>query len=373
MSDGCCGYLLVLLTLVLHSCSAAAPVTVVVGGGAAGYFGAIEAACAGTSQVIILEQAPAPLQKVLLSGGGRCNVLHDETKPVRLVTQGYARGSRQLLGPMTAVFGPRETADWFRSRGVQLKTEADGRMFPATDKSQTIIECLVETARAAGVHVITGAKVTSINAGHKAGGFSLSLSSTKQMRHSAATHQLLGPPTDDGSASSTGRLKHRLAADYVLLATGSSREGHLWAAHLGHEIAPPVPSLFTLNVADDARISGLAGVAMQDAEVVLLPTPPKRDLATAAAVSNAPAKSAKPLPGHVQRGPVLITHSGLSGPAVLKLSAFGARELHDSKYRGTVRVNWVRSAAATQAAALEAFKKVLPAVTSRYGIWCIMN
>ncbi|CAM9965257.1 unnamed protein product, partial [Hapterophycus canaliculatus] len=136
---------------------------VVIGGGAAGYFGAIQAAASSSElDVIVLEAGRLPLQKVKISGGGRCNVMHDSSKAVSLIAKGYPRGSKQLIGPFKSLFGPEDAAAWFRSRGVRLKTEGDGRMFPVTDDSQTVIDCLEGAARKASVEVVTSARVGSI-------------------------------------------------------------------------------------------------------------------------------------------------------------------------------------------------------------------
>ncbi len=262
-----------------------APRVVIAGGGAAGFFAAI--ACKEqnrAAQVTILERGKALLSKVRISGGGRCNVTHDQPDPAALV-QNYPRGARALRGPFTR-FGPRETVAWFEERGVQLKTEADGRMFPTTDDSETIIACLVDAARTAGVEIRTRTAVTDVE--------------------SVAAGKL------------NVRLKsgETLIADRVLLATGSAPATYRWAAQLGHTIEPPVPSLFTFNI-EDPRLEGLAGVSVPTARVRL--------------------DGAK----EVHEGPLLVTHWGLSGPAVLKASAWGARLLHDHGYRLGVTVNWL--------------------------------
>lgn len=256
---------------------------VVIGGGAAGFFAAITAAeAARGAHVVVLESGPSVLAKVRISGGGRCNVTHDQPDPAQLVRH-YPRGARALRGPFTR-FGPRETVAWFAERGVELKTEADGRMFPVTDDSQTIIDCLVSAAKDAGVEVRTRAPVTAV--GTTRGGFTVEL-----------------------------RDSSELAADRVLLATGGAPAGYRMAAELGHSVAPPVPSLFTFK-ADDERLRGLQGVSVPLARVQL-----------------AGAK----LP---HEGPLLITHWGLSGPAVLRASAWDARLLHAAGYRVGLTVNW---------------------------------
>ena len=259
---------------------------VVIGGGAAGFFGAI--ACAETyphAQVTLLEAAREPLAKVRVSGGGRCNVTHACFDPAALV-QHYPRGGKALRGAFSR-FQAQNTIEWFTRRGVDLKTEADGRMFPTTDDSGTIVHCLTQSAQAAGVKIWTGAIVQSVIA---AGGhFQVTLRSGQQ-----------------------------LTGDRVLLATGSNPQGYTIAQSLGHTIVPPVPSLFTFNVLDP-QLRQLAGVSVTSAQVRL----------------QVDGKTLE------QTGPVLITHWGLSGPAVLKLSAWGARVLHDRRYQATLLVNWL--------------------------------
>lgn len=259
---------------------------IVVGGGAAGFFAAITCKEANPgAQVTILESAPAPLAKVRISGGGRCNVTHDQPDPALLVRH-YPRGARALRGPFTK-FGPRHTVEWFETRGVTLKTEADGRMFPVTDDSATVIDCLVGAARSAGVELRLRAPVVGVEA------------------------------ADDGAAGFLVKLRDGtvLSADRVLIATGGAPAGFRWAEALGHAVEPPVPSLFTFNVRDP-RLEGLAGVSVPHARV---------------RVEGAKA---------AHEGPLLVTHWGLSGPAVLRASAWDARLLHDRGYEVVVTVDW---------------------------------
>lgn len=260
---------------------------VVVGGGAAGMFAAIRAAeRAPGLRVTVLEKSRDLLQKVAISGGGRCNVTHDCRDP-RELARFYPRGGRELRGPLSR-FAAQETIDWFAARGVALKTEPDGRMFPVTDDSATITGCLLDAARRAGVEILT--RRTVREAREAAGGFAVTV--------------------EDGEVY-TGRA--------LLLATGGMRGGggRELAASFGHTIVEPVPSLFTFHV-DDPRLADLAGLAVPDAAVRVAG---EKDL-------------------H-QRGPLLVTHWGLSGPAVLKLSAWGARRLAALDYTFDLVVDWL--------------------------------
>lgn len=258
----------------------------VIGGGAAGVFGAIAAAAAHPhARVVILEAGPQPLAKVRISGGGRCNVTHACFDPATLC-QAYPRGSRALRGPFTR-FQPRDTIAWFATHGVQLKTEADGRMFPSSDDSETIVQCLLQAADRAGVQLQTHSLVTHVAA------------------HDQHFHITL-------------RSGNVITSDRVLLATGSHPRGYQIAQQLGHTLQPPVPSLFTFNVADP-RLQELAGIS----------------------VANVHLRLQVGTQTFTQTGPLLITHWGLSGPAVLKLSAWGARSLHEHRYQARLIINWV--------------------------------
>lgn len=263
-----------------------APLVVVLGGGAAGFFGAIRAATlAPSARVLLLEATGTPLQKVRISGGGRCNVTHHQLDPAVLVTK-YPRGAKELRGVLSR-FGPRETMDWFRARGVALKTEEDGRVFPVSDDSETICQCLLDEARKVGVEV--------------------------------RTNETVAAATREGERLRL-RLKggDELVVDALLLATGSNPKGWDLARALGHQIVPPVPSLFSFNV-QDARLDGLAGVAVERVRAKLV-------LPDGAQVAP-------------QEGPLLVTHWGLSAPAILRLSAWGARELHATGYRARLVVD----------------------------------
>jgi predicted Rossmann fold flavoprotein len=260
---------------------------IVVGGGAAGFFAAIACAeAAPGARVSVLEKSAHLLAKVRISGGGRCNVAPACYDP-RELSRFYPRGGQALLGPFQA-FQPQDTVDWFERRGVKLKTEKDGRIFPVTNASATIVDCLLRSAKAAGIEVLTNhepRRMKQIGGGN----FELELV--------------------------TGQ---RLQCDRVLLATGGCRvpaAGEL-PVSMGHTLESPVPSLFSFHIAAP-WLRELAGISVPNAEVTL-PTLPQR-----------------------QSGPLLITHSGLSGPAILKLSAWSARELHSLGYQAPLRINWL--------------------------------
>jgi predicted Rossmann fold flavoprotein len=260
---------------------------IVIGGGAAGFFGAIAAATHNRRlQVTILEASRQPLGKVLISGGGRCNVTHHCFEVDRLI-QYYPRGGKALRGAFTR-FQPKDTVEWFTSRGVKLKTEADGRMFPITDRSETIADCLLHTAKMAGIRLKTGVLVKSVQ--KELDGFLVTLKTGETLR-----------------------------GDRLLLATGSNPLGYRWAKELGHSIESPIPSLFTFNIRDP-RLQDLAGISVESARVKLLDTGNQKLEQTA---------------------PLLITHWGLSGPAILKLSAWGARIFSQNNYRMKLQVNWL--------------------------------
>jgi predicted Rossmann fold flavoprotein len=258
----------------------------IVGGGAAGFFAAIASAQANRScKVSLFERSSQFLSKVRISGGGRCNVTHALFDPCLFTTR-YPRGERELISPFHR-FSARDTVAWFEARGVQLKREEDGRMFPTTDSSETIIDCLINEAESAGVRLCTRKGIENARV-RSEGGFELKFS--------------------DGALATCDRL---------LLATGGCRSigGMIGLVRsLGHTIEPPVPSLFSLHVTTP-WLRSLPGVSVGDAEL---------------AVEKLR-----------ERGPLLITHNGISGPAVLRLSAWGARILHEKNYRFVLRVNWI--------------------------------
>ena len=243
--------------------------------------------------VLVLEKAPRYLTKVGISGGGRCNVTHSCFDPRELVTR-YPRGSRELRGPFSK-WQPQDTIEWFESRGVELKTEGDGRIFPTTDDSQTIIDALIREARKLDVEMRVKQSVKSIQR------------------------------TDDGFTVET--RKDSFSARNLMLATGSLKEGPLAQnlEKLGHSIQELAPSLFTFNISD-SRLTDLQGIAIEPTQVRI----------SESKLHNT--------------GPVLITHWGLSGPGVLKLSAIAARELQKRDYQFTIEVNWLANMSAVAVA-----------------------
>ncbi|MEA5597680.1 NAD(P)/FAD-dependent oxidoreductase [Rivularia sp. UHCC 0363] len=286
---------------------------VIVGGGAAGFFAAIAAAKSNeNASVILLEASRQLLAKVRISGGGRCNVTHALFEPKSFI-QNYPRGSKALLGAFSR-FQAQDTVNWFASEGVKLKTEADGRMFPTTDSSETIVDCLIKTALAYRVQIRTGEPVVWVNPELEA--------------------------SEDGNRFEillkSGEI---LRCDKLLLATGSNPVGYRIAKQLGHQVEPTVPSLFTFNILDQ-ELRELAGVSVDPVQLRL----------------SVPGK-----PQLEQSGPLLITHWGLSGPAVLKLSAWGARIFHESGYKATVTINWLPDFNQDQ------LRKELVQIKSEYG------
>ncbi len=263
------------------------PSIAVIGGGAAGYFSAITAAeAAPQARVTIYESGRRTLTKVKISGGGRCNVTHHCFDPKALAAH-YPRGRRELRAAFHR-WQPQDTIDWFAERGVRLKAEDDGRMFPVTDHSQTIIDCFQKTVQAAGIGLEKN----------------LGLAGLAREADGRFTLELID-----------GRFVH---ADKVVIASGSLKASPLVRCleRLGHHIEPLVPSLFAVNLADK-RTHGLAGISVPLATV----------------------RTARK--GSAQSGPLLITHRGLSGPAILRLSAWEARELHAQNYHFDLFVNWL--------------------------------
>lgn len=257
---------------------------VIVGGGAAGFFAAINIAEQNPSfKVAILERGTEGLQKVKVSGGGRCNVTHAEFIPQELI-KNYPRGEKELLGPFHQ-FMTGDTIEWFEKRGIELKIEEDGRMFPITNSSQTIIDCFLNEAKKHKVEVLYNHSVKSI----------------KKVENSWKLD------TSHGDFST----------EILLIATGSNPKIWNLLENLGHTISQPVPSLFTFNI-NDERIKDIPGVVALNVEVKVVGT----DLWS--------------------EGPLLITHVGMSAPAILKLSAFGAIELAKRDYKFQIEVNFIK-------------------------------
>lgn len=256
---------------------------IIIGGGAAGFFSAINTVEKNPKlRVAILERGKECLSKVRISGGGRCNVTHACFVPNDLV-KFYPRGEKELKGPFHQ-FCSGDTIEWFEKHGVQLKIEEDGRMFPVTDSSQTIIDCFEKAVQNLGIKVYTSQSVQSL--------------------------------FYTGETWKIDTQSNSYQAEKIVFATGSNPKIWELLQNLGHTIVAPVPSLFTFNI-KDARIKDLMGVS---AEVSVK-------------VKNSKLNTS---------GSLLITHWGMSGPAILRLSAWGARELYDKKYQFSIQINWLK-------------------------------
>ncbi len=260
---------------------------IIIGGGAAGFFAAINSAqLPANCSVTILEKSSKLLSKVLVSGGGRCN-LTNACFDNSLLIKNYPRGEKELRNAFSR-FSVKDTIKWFEQRGVELKTEADGRMFPDTDKSETIVNCLMQEAEKAGVKIKLNVEITEI--------------------------------LKNGNNSFTLKAKDgdTFECDKLIIATGGNSKdaAYDWLKKLGHTIIKPVPSLFTFNIPNNP-ITQLMGVSVPHAKVRI----GEHKLET--------------------EGPLLITHWGMSGPAILKASARGARMLSDLNYNFTVLINWL--------------------------------
>ncbi|MGQ2983299.1 NAD(P)/FAD-dependent oxidoreductase [Flavobacterium sp.] len=255
---------------------------IIAGGGAAGFFTAINIAEANPKlKVAILERGKEVLSKVRISGGGRCNVTHACFVPNDLV-KFYPRGEKELRGPFNR-FCSGDTIEWFEKHGVELKIEEDGRMFPVTDSSQTIIDCFMDAVKKLNIQVLTGESIQSL--------------------YKTETHWKIETN------------KEVFVAVHLVMATGSNPKMWDMLAELGHTVIPPVPSLFTFNI-KDPRIKDLMGVS---------------------AIASVKVKNSK----LEASGPLLITHWGMSGPGILRLSAWGARELAAKDYQFVLQVNWL--------------------------------
>jgi predicted flavoprotein YhiN len=299
----------------------------IVGGGAAGFFAAL--ACAETqnrAEIFILEKTSHFLSKVKISGGGRCNVTHACFDEREFATR-FPRGERALIAPFQR-FQARDTVAWFAAHGVKLKTESDGRMFPVTDSSQTIIDCLLHAARTAGVKLMANCGVESVIK-KPDGRFELTLAGNvspslppkeeragvrRPLKSNPLAPTLSPPGQEEGEESVSGKI----VCNRLLLATGGCRKPALGqlAVSLGHTLEPPVPSLFTFHI-ETPWLRELAGISVESVE---------------ASVPDA---------GLCERGALLVTHWGLSGPLILRLSAWGARKLHERNYSFSLHVNWL--------------------------------
>ncbi|MEE4000625.1 NAD(P)/FAD-dependent oxidoreductase [Tenacibaculum sp. FZY0031] len=272
---------------------------IIIGGGAAGYFTAINAKELNPElDITILEKGKEVLQKVKISGGGRCNVTHACFEPKEL-TKFYPRGEKELLGPFHK-FMTGDTFEWFENRGVPLKIEEDNRVFPEANISQAIIDCFQNAVDNLGISVLKNHGVNSV--------------------YQQNDKWIINTKNQD------------FEADFVVVAAGSSKKVWDLCKTLDHTIIEPVPSLFTFNI-KDKRIIDLGGISVPNAEVTLVGTN----------LENS--------------GPLLITHWGLSGPAILKLSAFGARILADKNYQYNVLVNWLGQDTDSVFSALQELKK----------------
>lgn len=270
----------------------------VIGGGAAGFFAALRhKSLFPENEVIIFEKTSKVLGKVKISGGGRCNVTH-ACYEVKKLVQFYPRGSRELIGPFNR-FQPSDTIKWFEDRGVELKTEEDGRMFPVTDQSQTIIDCLMNEAIKLGVRIYYK---------HELNDIIVNADQTFDLRFK------------DQEAYPANRL---------IITTGSNEMIWEKLKALGHQIDPPVPSLFTFNIVDK-RLEEFPGVSW-----------PRVEVEFEAKIKDEVEAKVKVKNKVKTEGPMLVTHWGLSGPAILKLSAIGARELHECNYQFKIKVNFI--------------------------------
>jgi predicted Rossmann fold flavoprotein len=259
---------------------------IVIGGGAAGFFCAVNAARLNPAlKVILLEKSAKLLSKVKVSGGGRCNTTH-ACFEIPLLVKKYPRGE-QFLKKAFHLFDTNNTIEWFAERGVTLHTESDGRMFPVTNNSQTIIDCLLKEANKYKVDILMQTEVKSIEFNNDQ--FALSIAGSK-----------------------------KLMADFVCIACGGYPKTDMfqWLTKTGHTINNPVPSLFTFNIPKHP-ITELMGLSVSNAKVKIAGTK------------------------LIEQGPLLITHWGLSGPVVLKLSAWGARQLAEMNYQFSILVNWL--------------------------------
>jgi len=276
-----------------------------VGGGAAGFFAAINTAILNPNlKIAILERGSNVLSKVKISGGGRCNLTHAEFSPQELVLN-YPRGEKELQGPFHT-FMTGDTISWFEERGVRLKIEEDGRVFPESNSSQTIIDCFLEEVKKYKIKVLLNHSVQDLNV-----------------------------KNDFWELNTT---KGVFSANKLLIATGSNPKIWSLLESLGHEVISPVPSLFTFNIKDQ-RLKTIPGVVAMDVHVSVVGSQLESE------------------------GPLLVTHAGLSAPSILKLSAYGAIELAETNYKFQIQVNFIKQTLLSCLAHLLEVKKELPKKT----------
>ena len=299
---------------------------IIVGGGAAGFYGAIQLAELSPGlKIAILERGKTVLSKVRVSGGGRCNVTHGEFSPNRL-TANYPRGEKELLGPFHK-HSPMEVMAFFESRGVPLKIEEDGRVFPKSDSSQSIVDCLLGEVERLGIKLLRNSAVKGFE--------------------------------KTGAAWQVTTMNKHYRAKKLLFATGSNPKIWKQLEEVGHTIVPPLPSLFTFHINDD-RLKGIQGISVQ-AEVEV---PPKKMFAPREGLKLKSRVREEPL--LQSEGPLLITHWGLSGPAILKLSAWGARLLAEYKYNFRVQINWCPD---YSSGSMEAYLREIKATEAKKTVW----
>ncbi len=258
---------------------------VIIGGGASGFMGAITAISSGVRSVVILEGTSKVLEKVRISGGGRCNLTNSCWDTSDLVNN-YPRGEKQLIGLFNR-FSTTEAFDWFQKQGLRLKVEKDGRVFPCSDSSEDVIKCLTAVAKKYGVKVFTNSHVKQISTIRD--GFNLVVKGNNSFE-----------------------------AKNILICTGGHPSGRRLAKSLGHSIINPVPSLFSFSTSENS-LKSCSGITL-DVEVKLIINRKK----------------------YSEAGTILITHKGFSGPVILRLSAFSARNLYATKYNADLRINWLR-------------------------------
>ncbi|MBK6821698.1 MAG: aminoacetone oxidase family FAD-binding enzyme [Saprospiraceae bacterium] len=289
---------------------------VVIGGGAAGFFAAIQfAEMRPASRIAILEAGVESLSKVRISGGGRCNVTHACFDPEELVKY-YPRGNKELLGPFYH-FGPQQTVDWFTAHGVSLKTESDGRMFPVSNKSQSITDCFEHCIKQYGIRFLLKKRAQEIKW------------------------------VEEDERWNINADAEIFQSRFLLVSSGSDQRSWEILKSIGHTLIQPVPSLFTFKIKDEV-LNTLAGLSVPHATVKILNTK------------------------FSEEGPVLITHWGLSGPGILKLSAWAARELFERNYEFSISVNWIHSAESTTQESLLNYKNNHPKkLVSAHGLFDI--